>query len=243
MQARGRSPILRFAPMSANAAVVLFALAFAGGALAAALRTDAVADAQSRPAASRPAQPTTGPAERATPQDDPAAAFAGGIIGSQHDFSAAGAVPRDLCLPCHTPHISASAAPLLISGADVPRASYKTAGGQLNAASLVCLSCHDGVIARDVYAGSHGASWSDLAMPGHPAGQARWSSHPVGIEYPAAAEGYASPQAVIQGGLIKLPENRIQCTTCHDPHNTARHAGMLVISNERSRLCLACHRL
>jgi predicted CXXCH cytochrome family protein len=48
---------------------------------------------------------------------------------------------------------------------------------------------------------------------------------------------------VTADGRIKLPDGRIQCTTCHDPHNTQRHAGMLVISNDRSRLCLACHRL
>jgi predicted CXXCH cytochrome family protein len=40
-----------------------------------------------------------------------------------------------------------------------------------------------------------------------------------------------------------LPGGRIQCVTCHDPHNSGRHEGMLVKSNRRSRLCLSCHRI
>ena len=44
-------------------------------------------------------------------------------------------------------------------------------------------------------------------------------------------------------GAVKLPDGRIQCISCHDPHNTGRHAGMLVKSDHRSNLCLTCHRL
>lgn len=170
--------------------------------------------------------------------------LARGIIGSKHDFTDSGRVARDLCLPCHTPHVTSREAPLItatqpavVSG--VPLGS----DAQLNAASLVCLSCHDGVVAPDVYAGPHAMTWSDRAVGGVRAGASRLTSHPIGTLYPVARPDYNSPAAVSRDGRIRLPEGRVQCTTCHDPHNTERHHGMLVISNERSRLCLACHRL
>jgi predicted CXXCH cytochrome family protein len=171
--------------------------------------------------------------------------LARGIAGSKHDFSDGGRVPRDLCLPCHTPHISAAQAPLLVKrpAATTPTRAYGTPAGELNEASLVCLSCHDGTVARDVYAGTHAMSWSELSAAGLAPGQARLTNHPVGIRYPVGNPKYHSAEAVAAGERIHLPDGRIQCTTCHDPHNTQRHAGMLVISNDRSRLCLACHRL
>ena len=171
--------------------------------------------------------------------------LARGIVGTKHDFSADGRVPRDLCLPCHTPHITAAQAPLLVKrpAATTPARAYGTPAGALNEASLVCLSCHDGTVARDVYAGTHAMNWFELSAAGVAPGQTRLTNHPVGIRYPVGNPKYHTAEAVAAGQRIHLPDGRIQCTTCHDPHNTQRHAGMLVISNDRSRLCLACHRL
>jgi predicted CXXCH cytochrome family protein len=169
---------------------------------------------------------------------------AGGIVGSKHDFTQGGAAARDLCLPCHTPHITASEAPLLTqraSGRMRPR-GYGAMGIELDAASLLCLSCHDGVVATDVFTGPHAMSWAERSGGGAAPGANRLTSHPIGIEYPSGAPRYASATTVSAAGL-KLPNGRIQCTTCHDPHNTHNHAGMLTISNARSRLCLTCHRL
>lgn len=171
--------------------------------------------------------------------------YAAGLIGSKHDFSDGGRVPRDLCTPCHTPHLSTAAAPLLVRtpAATQPVHSYRTAAGDLSAASLVCLSCHDGVVAPDVYAGSHAITWYELSTGGVPVGKSRLTSHPIGILYPVGDPKYNSPPALQQSGRLKLVDGRLQCTTCHDPHNTGRHKGMLVMSNERSRMCLSCHRL
>lgn len=171
--------------------------------------------------------------------------LARGIVGTKHDFSAEGRVARDLCLPCHMPHITAAQAPLLVkrSAATTPTRAYGTPAGELNEASLVCLSCHDGTVARDVYAGTHAMSWAELSSAGIAPGRTRLTNHPVGTGYPVGDPKYHSAEAVQAGQRIHLPDGRIQCTTCHDPHNTQRHAGMLVISNDRSRLCLSCHRL
>lgn len=166
---------------------------------------------------------------------------AGGIVGSKHDFTQGGGSTRDLCLPCHGPHITAAEAPLLMqrsSGVQRPRA-YGARGVELSAASLLCLSCHDGTVATDVLAGPHAMTWTERNAAGARGGL---TSHPVGTPYPAARDGYASSAAVVAAGL-PLADGRLQCTTCHDPHNTGGHAGLLVISNQRSRLCLTCHRL
>ncbi len=195
--------------------------------------------------ASRLGAQASDPPIAASPTVDVLADSARGIVGSKHDFSDAGRLPRDLCLPCHTPHISASEAPLLVASAAGRGStrSYQTRVGELDAASLICLSCHDGTVASDVYAGPHALSWADAASAARPQGGSRLSSHPIGVMQPKNASGYHPPAAVTHDGRIKLPDGRIQCTSCHDPHNRERHAGMLVMSNARSRLCLSCHRL
>jgi predicted CXXCH cytochrome family protein len=189
----------------------------------------------------RPAAP---PVSQPAAEADALERLARGIIGSKHDFTDSGRVARDLCLPCHTPHVTSREAPLITATQPAPVSGLALgAEVQLSAASLLCLSCHDGVVASDVYAGPHAMTWSDRAGGGVRAGTSRLTSHPIGTLYPVARPDYASPGAVSSDGRIKLPDGRIQCTSCHDPHNTERHHGMLVISNERSRLCLTCHRL
>ena len=42
-------------------------------------------------------------------------------------------------------------------------------------------------------------------------------------------------------GTVTLPGGRVECISCHDPHNAAGEANMLVTSNARSALCLTCH--
>lgn len=185
------------------------------------------------------------PSTQTQPSEPDHSAHAGGLIGSKHDFSDGGRLPGNLCLPCHSPHITAAEAPLLIqrSAASQPIRAFGSKAGVLDAASLVCLSCHDGVVAHDVFAGAHGASWSDLSTSGIPVGGTRLTSHPVGVEYPANDPKYRSATEVTTVAKLKLPDGRMQCTTCHDPHNTERHPSMLQMSNERSRLCLSCHRI
>jgi predicted CXXCH cytochrome family protein len=65
----------------------------------------------------------------------------------------------------------------------------------------------------------------------------------VGIRYPQGSVEDYHPASAVRADGLPLPEGRIQCVTCHDPHNAGGHAGMLQISNERSRLCLSCHDL
>ncbi len=164
------------------------------------------------------------------------------LIGSPHDFSQNGVASRDLCLPCHTPHLVAPPIPLLDGRADTtpPLRSYQTADLELTGWSLLCLGCHDGDIASDVYSSVHAVTATDQ-LANSRLGVTGLRSHPVGIVYPVAGEGLQPRSAVESAGLL-LSNGRIQCTTCHDAHNTHGYAGMLRISNERSRVCLTCHR-
>ncbi len=184
------------------------------------------------------------PADSAAPSvDEIANRLSLGIIGSKHDFSDEGRVPRDLCLPCHTMHLTATQAPLLVQRPNTKELlkPWQTQGIVLDAASLLCLSCHDGIAASDVFAAAHATTWADQV--GTLAVRRRLTGHPVGVKYPVGRRDYESPEYVEQTAGLKLPEGRMQCTTCHDPHNTHNHKGMLRISNERSRMCLSCHRL
>ncbi|MBX3396818.1 MAG: cytochrome c3 family protein [Phycisphaerae bacterium] len=168
--------------------------------------------------------------------------YSAGLVGSRHDFTQQGDRSLDLCTPCHTPHLP------LPRGAGVGEedrgrlVSYQADGVELDGASLLCLSCHDGVIASDVYTASHATTFAAQFGTSR-LGTALLAGHPIGVKYPATESTYRAPAAVTADGRIKLPDGRVQCISCHDPHNTGRHEGMLVKSNSGSRLCLACHRL
>ena len=176
---------------------------------------------------------------------DSDSALASGLIGSKHDFSQSPIRSQDLCTPCHVPHIAPARAPLLDKrpAARGRYRPYDATGSDMDATSMLCLSCHDGVIASDVFTSAHGTQWSRQTT-GSPFGAGGATGHPIGVLYPVfSSSTYQSEASVVADGVIKLPGGRIQCISCHDPHNTGRHDGMLVKSNAGSRLCLSCHRL
>jgi len=166
-----------------------------------------------------------------------------GLIGSKHDFTDGGKRGRDLCLPCHTPHLTDAPVPRLDRRvpATQPLRPYASLQVELDGWSLLCLGCHDGVTARDVYSLPHATSVTGR-LAGSRLGTVGLRSHPVGIAYPVGREDYHPAAAVEATGLL-LPGGRLQCTTCHDAHNTRRYPGMLRVADDRSRLCLTCHRL
>lgn len=170
--------------------------------------------------------------------------LAAGLVGSSHDFRQAGGEAMDLCSACHTPHIAVGRAPLLDKRPQTMAAvrPYQARGVELDDSTLLCLSCHDGVMASDVFSYAH-ATRSPTPLGTSWIGSGSLTSHPIGVKYPAADPTYNAAAAVTADGRIKLPNGRVQCISCHDPHNTHRVRGMLVNSNEGSRLCLSCHHL
>ena len=226
-------------------AISLAAVTVAGGlSFAQALHQPARAAEPAPPAeaSSAPAQEpaTTQPAECESPARSQ---LVSGLIGSKHDFTRLPGGGRDLCLPCHTPHQAFAQPPLLDRRATgvLPLRPYLAPEVELSGWSLLCLGCHDGITAPDVYSSPHATTVAAQIVSGRFAAEGL-RSHPLGIRLPEGDETYNAPEWVEAAGL-PLTDGRIQCTTCHDAHNTGRHSGMLRISNQGSRLCLTCHRL
>lgn len=165
-----------------------------------------------------------------------------GLVGSKHDFSQEGKSGRDLCLPCHTPHLVGAPPPRLDRrvATTQPLRPFQSIDVELTGWSLLCLGCHDGVTAPDVYSSPHAVTVAGQ-LGNSRLGTRGLRSHPVGVRYPRPGEDY-NPAAAVEAAGLLLPDGRIQCTTCHNAHNTQRHPGMTRISNEGSRLCLTCHR-
>lgn len=167
-----------------------------------------------------------------------------GIAGTKHDFTHGSGRSLDLCTPCHTPHLSVVKPPVMDSREPLAQRlrPYSGEGVDLDESSLLCLSCHDGVVAKDVYRSAHAARISSQ-LGSSWVGKASLTSHPIGVKFPIGDSTYRTIEAATADGAIKLPGGRLQCISCHDPHNTKRFEYMLVRSNQGSRLCLACHRL
>lgn len=161
-------------------------------------------------------------------------AFAG-IVGTPHDLKGKSAFgnSQELCVVCHVPHKSGSASFLIPSGKVYAGGNLTTYGGtvgQPTNSSSICLSCHDGILAPSV-----GTNSTDYTH-----------SHPFSVVYPTKT-GYATPVAgKISGSYGSLPlegtaKDRIECGSCHNPHEKGSSGNFLRIENTGSNLCLTCH--
>jgi predicted CXXCH cytochrome family protein len=173
-----------------------------------------------------------------------------GILGTKHDFSAAGYGSTQLCIFCHAPHNaqtipeaplwnhqSTTATYTLYSGPGTMNATV----GQPGAVSKLCLSCHDGTVAignfGTVTTDTHRITGKSLL------GTDLSNDHPIGFTYDnalAAADGYlVVPSIVVTAGL-PLFSNKMECSTCHGVHDNT-NAPFLRKTNTASALCLTCH--
>lgn len=192
------------------------------------------------------------------------------LTGSKHDFSNQAWSEGDKCGACHTPHntVAPKSTPAWEPNADLNRRFGTTvptrtrtdrreqlgpsyagnrrllAGRTYNPGpgTLSCLRCHDGTIASDLIPGARPFHSSNIAAPGLLAAGHGRSDHPVGVEYPQNDRGYKAVTAVTASNAITLPNNQVECISCHDPHNEANNRAMLVMSNAGSAMCLTCHR-
>ena len=103
--------------------------------------------------------------------------------------------------------------------------------------SRLCLSCHDGAIARGI---------GTAAVAAQGPRRAASSSHPVDIDYRVnpIRDGVIdrsisfTPAAQLDG-RVRLFQGQVACASCHNLYNA--QPGRLVMSNLRSSLCLSCH--
>jgi len=169
----------------------------------------------------------------------------GGIEGSKHDFTSKDWSGGDLCAACHTPHRHEPprAAPLWQPAADLTRRFGSAIGGPGGPAlgTLMCMRCHDGTLARDTLGGLKQSRFLNVSNPAIFTTGHGTNDHPVNVEYPQFDRGYRPLNFVTAAGLIPVPDGRIQCSSCHEPHDAQDQPYMLVMSNARSALCLTCH--
>ena len=183
------------------------------------------------------------------------------IVGSAHDFSTSSwNTSGEICKVCHVPHGGSSlpSAPLwshALSTATYTVYSSPTlnAGtpsgtiGQPSASTKLCLSCHDNTVAVG------GTTY--IGTLGTPVGYANIGTdlsndHPVSFTYDAALvsldpglKPITSPSGIGSGTIAStmLFGGKMECASCHDVHNSAGFAYLLVKDNAGSALCLTCH--
>ena len=185
-----------------------------------------------------------------------------GIRGSKHDLSLTGPGPtksaheREICVFCHAPHGTASDAPLwnrYSSGATYETYRSSTAKakvGQPTGASKLCLSCHDGTIALGMVRSRRTPIRFAGGVVTMPSGSANLTTdlsddHPISFPYDAdlvkASGGNLKDPDALKGGPVHLDSaSRMQCTTCHDPHDNF-YGKFMVMDNKESALCVSCH--
>lgn len=155
------------------------------------------------------------------------------VVGSQHDLTAGGdaqgstTATDQVCIFCHTPHGSDTAAPVplwnKVLGAPATYTQYSTlatptfdsAEAPVGSVSLACLSCHDGTQAMDVVingpgSGNYNPAGSEIdgtaigVMVGTPVptlGTDLTDDHPVSIQYGGGGLTAADPNGQATGPL------------------------------------------
>ena len=183
------------------------------------------------------------------------------VFSSSHNFVPGGRSPVTTtddraCIFCHVSHSGSTSTGYLwnqrqSSAAYTPYQSPTLTASPGNPAaglaSRLCLSCHDGTVApgQSVAIGTiptFGSMTSDditgLDFRRH---------HPVGIrpiDDGQIYSGLAQTPATSANSNVKLPNNLVECVTCHDPHSEfidPARGKFLVVTNQGGALCLACH--
>ncbi len=193
------------------------------------------------------------------------AAQAGTIAGSAHDFRGyLWNESGEICKPCHTPHnTKALASPLwnhelstvtytMYDSTKSPTMDADVSS-QPNGISKICLSCHDGTVALENYGDIKDGTiflFGNVLI-----GTDLSNDHPISFVYDtslATEDGELYDPSTKFSGLVgssgtihddMLFQGRMECSSCHDVHNTRAVAGTKLLrkDNTGSALCLTCH--
>jgi hypothetical protein len=193
------------------------------------------------------------------------------MVGKGHDLRATyGSASFTLCSFCHVAHKAGptptgpgellwnhtlSTATYSVYTSSTLKATDVTSLTGLTTTSNLCLSCHDGTVAvNQFYVPITNSSFTGTIPEGtsfiNSAQQIADLSktHPVNFTYDATLAGKANlrvPAAThsVDGNyLIPLPGGKMQCSTCHDPHNG--NSGIFTRpfpTNPTSSFCVYCH--
>ncbi|MHB8878129.1 MAG: cytochrome c3 family protein [Myxococcaceae bacterium] len=186
-----------------------------------------------------------------------APALANGVVAGKHNLSVLGPgkvraqAETQVCVFCHVGH-GADA-----KGQNRPqsRATYRPyesttmvspAADAPSGATRICLSCHDGTIAVGETLSSGSIAMNIDGEGGRLAGASSIGTdlrltHPVSFA-PVPSPKHRRP---LPGDAVKLDSlNRVQCTSCHDPHEENLdpvQRKFLAKPNRYSEICTTCH--
>jgi predicted CXXCH cytochrome family protein len=117
--------------------------------------------------------------------------------------------------------------------------------------SVLCLSCHDGVGNLDAFGGTtngtavYAVQTGTVVMTRAEALRNNGNGeHPYSFTYdPLLVTQDGGLVAATDAGVLELlSEGKVQCTSCHDVHNSAGSPyALLVKDNAQSALCRTCH--
>jgi len=179
------------------------------------------------------------------------------IGGSEHDFSIYAWSKGEICLPCHTPHNADSSIAAPLWNHEMSTATYTLYSSpsmdvvvdQPGPASKVCLSCHDGTISLDSFGGMSGS----VPIGGNAnLGINLSDDHPVGIAWNHQTAGGACitchPSVWVPPGVLVMTmpptpmfNDKVECPSCHDPHNGFDLPHLVRDTMAGSQLCFNCH--
>ncbi|MFC2114345.1 cytochrome c3 family protein, partial [Bacteroidota bacterium] len=167
-------------------------------------------------------------------------------------FSIKASSESEICIFCHAPHNSRPVSPLWNrNDPGVTYTVYKSSTlqslpGQPDGASILCLSCHDGTIALgNIYSRASDINFGSITTL--PIGKNNLSTdlsddHPISFIYNSALAAtdieLRSPSDL--SWPITLENEKVQCTSCHDPHQNT-YQNFLLVTTQHSVLCLSCH--
>lgn len=184
----------------------------------------------------------------------------------------------EICRTCHVPHDHSKSTQLYQNGLlwnhQVSSATYtmydsswsssldNTQSGQPDGTSKLCLGCHDGSISinqfdRNFDGVSDGLGDTidliapDAEIPGSNATGDLTGTHPLSIVYNGGDVGLnpdSDPMGTSGSIADVLDNGKVQCSTCHDVHDSAGEAvggthllRVLNSGTNPSGLCLTCH--
>ena len=161
-----------------------------------------------------------------------------------------------LCMTCHDGTIAVNRV-LNVSNRTAPDPTYPTTRIRNDFdtwAPVVSVSGFPAVPGPAI-----GDSLAKIALGDNPGGDLS-DDHPISFNYTAAQGadiGLHTLGDAQTAGVRFFGGNRVECSTCHDPHvdygdltmgspnagdaNYTKYAPFLIMSNEASALCLACH--
>jgi predicted CXXCH cytochrome family protein len=209
-----------------------------------------------------------------------------GIQNTSHDLRREGGgvtmgmetiAPQErICNYCHTPHNKMTPTEEAAAGitrypiwsqASTTTTMFQTytrgsdSSGQPGSVSRICLSCHDGLVAGNVYGSilpvtifnvSQTMTADKLPIQFSYPDNCSYH-HPIGLEYNNIEEtgDKINPATSVLRGANKhgmtigdlLRDGRIECTSCHDVHNSNNEGGKFTwVADYQSNFCLTCHK-